>query len=83
MRVGVSQSQSMQDSPSGLSDASRQMLIEALPPLLVLHLNRVRYDASAGGITKIGKSIRLAPELDLPLGTTFTFFLAAEIENSP
>ena len=36
----VSQSQSMQDGASGSSgsDVSQQMLIEALPPVLVLHL---------------------------------------------
>ena len=58
------------------------MLIESLPPVLVLHLNLVRYDAAAGGITKIRKSIRLAPELEIPLGTIFTFLAAAETENT-
>jgi ubiquitin carboxyl-terminal hydrolase 10 len=72
----------MQGSLSGLSDASQQMLVESLPPVLVLHLNRVRYDAAAGGITKIGKSIRLEPELEIPLGTIFTFSVAAETENT-
>jgi len=72
----------MQVSASGLGNASQQVLIEALPPVLILHLNRVRYDASAGGITKIGKSIRLAPELEIPLGTIFTFLAAAETENT-
>jgi hypothetical protein len=77
----VSQSQSMQDGRSGSSDASQQMLIEALPPILVLHLKRFRYDddAAAGGITKIGKFIRFGPDLEIPLGTIFTsaFSLAA------
>jgi hypothetical protein len=63
----------VQISASGLGNASQQVLIEALPPVLVLHLNRVRYDAAAGGITKIGKSIQFAPELEIPLGTIFTF----------
>ncbi|KAI0272070.1 hypothetical protein BGY98DRAFT_922339, partial [Russula aff. rugulosa BPL654] len=63
----VSQSQFMQDGSSGLSDVSQQMLIEALPPVLVLHLNRVRYDATAGGLMKIGKSIQFGPELEIPL----------------
>ena len=67
----ASQSQSMQDGPSGLSDASQRILIEALPLVLVLHLNRVRYDATAGGIMKIGKSIRFGPDLEIPLGTIF------------
>jgi ubiquitin carboxyl-terminal hydrolase 10 len=67
----VSQSQSLQDGPSGLGDASQQVLIEALPPVLVLHLNRVLYDAAAGGTTKIGKSIRIEPDLEIPLGMIF------------
>ena len=62
----------MQFSASGLGNTSQQVLIEMLPPVLVLHLNRVRYDEAAGGITKIGKSIQFAPELDIPPGTIFT-----------
>ena len=72
----------MQVSASGLGNASQQVLIAALPPVLVLHLNRVRYDTAVGGITKIGKSIQLAPELEIPLGTLFTFLVAAEAENT-
>ena len=71
----------MQDaSPSGLSDASQQMLISALPPVLVLHLKRFQYDAVAGGITKIGKSARFEPELEIPLGTISTFLAVADAE---
>ena len=57
------QSQSMQDGTSGLSDASQQMLIEVLPPVLIIHLNRFRYDAAASSMTKIGKSIRFESDL--------------------
>ena len=60
-----------QVSASGSGNASQQVLIEALPPVLVLHLNRVRYDATAGGITKIGKMIQFGPELEIPLGNDF------------
>ncbi|KAI0265012.1 hypothetical protein BGY98DRAFT_939674 [Russula aff. rugulosa BPL654] len=64
----ISQPQSgEQISASGLGNPSQQVFIQSLPPVLVLHLNRVRYDAAAGGITKIGKSIQLAPELEIPL----------------
>ncbi|KAI0280025.1 hypothetical protein BGY98DRAFT_377067 [Russula aff. rugulosa BPL654] len=56
----------MQASTSDLGNTSQQVLIEALPPVLVLHLNRVRYDAAAGGVTKIGKSIRFGPDLEIP-----------------
>jgi ubiquitin carboxyl-terminal hydrolase 10 len=57
---------------SGLGNASQRVLIEALPPVLVPHLNRVRYGAAAGGITKIGKAIRSGPELEISLGTIIT-----------
>jgi ubiquitin carboxyl-terminal hydrolase 10 len=67
---------------SGFGNASQQVLIEVLPPVLVLHLNRVRYDAAAGGITKIGKFIQFAPELEIPLGTISPLFVAAEAENT-
>ena len=71
----VSQSQSTQDGASGSSDsdASQQMLIEALPPVLVLHLKRFRYDEAAGGVVKISKPVRFFPELDIPFGMLFVF----------
>jgi hypothetical protein len=49
------------------------MLIEALPPVLVLHLKRFLYDVAADGIAKINKPVQFAPELDIPLGTYFSF----------
>ena len=49
------------------------MLIEALPPVLVLHLKRFRYDAAAGGVVKIGKRVQFPPKLDIPFGTLFIF----------
>ena len=60
----------MQD---GLNDSSQQVLIEALPPVLVLHIKRFEYDAVVGDIRKIGKSIRFKPDLEIPLGAIFTF----------
>ena len=56
------------------------MLISVLPPVLVLHLNRVRYDAAAGGLIKIGKSIQFGPDLEIPLGTIFSFLAVADAE---
>ena len=49
------------------------MLIEALPPVLVLHLKRFRYDEAAGGVVKIGKPVQFSPELEIPSGTLFHF----------
>ena len=76
----------MQDGPSGPSDpdASQQMLIEALPPVLVLHLKRFRYDAAAGGVIKIGKPVQFFPEFDIPFGIRMLFIYdpaAAKTEN--
>ena len=49
------------------------MLLEALPPVLVLHLERFLYDAAADGIVKISKFVQFAPELEIPLGTIISF----------
>jgi ubiquitin carboxyl-terminal hydrolase 10 len=76
----IFQSQSTHDGPSDLRDARQQMLISALPPILVLHLNRVRYDAAADGLIKIGKSIQFGPDLEIPLGTIFSFLAIANAE---
>jgi ubiquitin carboxyl-terminal hydrolase 10 len=59
--------------PSGISDASQQVLIEVLPPVLVLHLKRFLYDVAAGGVVKISKHVQFAPDLEIPLGTIFSF----------
>ncbi|KAF7305663.1 USP domain-containing protein [Mycena chlorophos] len=48
-------------------DASQQVLIEALPPVLVLHLKRFCYDIEVGGVVKVGKQIAFGPELEVPL----------------
>jgi hypothetical protein len=63
----------VQVDPSGPSNASKQVteLIEALPPVLVLHLKRFSYDKATSDAVKIGKSVQFAPELEIPLGTDF------------
>ncbi|KAH9995509.1 hypothetical protein BJV77DRAFT_222625 [Russula vinacea] len=48
----VSQPQPVQVGPSSSSDASQEVLLEALPPVLVLHLERFLYDAAADGIIR-------------------------------
>ncbi|KAF8475252.1 hypothetical protein DFH94DRAFT_635391 [Russula ochroleuca] len=55
-------------SSSGSSEASQQVLIEALPPVLVLHIKRFLYDVAADSIVKINKPVQFAPELEIPLG---------------
>ncbi|KAJ7114670.1 hypothetical protein C8R43DRAFT_902953 [Mycena crocata] len=51
--------------PGAVLDASQQVLIDALPPVLVLHVKRFCYDAVAGGVIKIGKQVTFGPELDI------------------
>ena len=48
------------------------VLIEALPPVLVLHLKRFSYDAATGGLIKNNKPVQLSPVLEIPPGT-FSF----------
>jgi ubiquitin C-terminal hydrolase len=73
--ANISQPQTVQVSPSGLSKASQQVtvLIEALPPVLVIHLKRFLCDAAAGGVVKIGKPVQFSSELEIPLGAIFFF----------
>ena len=64
----ISHMQPVRLGPSG-NEASQRVLIEALPPVLVLHLKRFLYDAATNGINKIGKPVQIALELDIPRGT--------------
>jgi ubiquitin carboxyl-terminal hydrolase 10 len=57
--------------PGVTIEASQQVLIEALPPILVLHLKRFLYDTSVGGVVKLGRQIRFAPELEVGPGVSF------------
>ena len=59
------------------SDSIQHVLIEMLPPVLVLHLRRFRCDAAK---IKIGKHIPFVPELEIPPGTIF-IFLAEDTRN--
>jgi ubiquitin carboxyl-terminal hydrolase 10 len=68
----ISHPQPVHLDPSG-NEAHRQMLIEVLPPVLVIHLKRSLYDPAVGGVVKIGKPIQFTPDLEIPLGTTFLF----------
>lgn len=54
--------------PGVTLDATQTVHIDALPPILILHLKRFLYDASAGGVAKVGKQVSFASELDVPSG---------------
>ena len=58
---------------SGVGEGSQQVLIETLPPVLVLHLKRFLYDAAADCIIKTSKHVQFAPELEIPLGMISSF----------
>ena len=64
----VSHLRPVQFGSPGFGEASQQVHIEALLPVLVLHLKRFLYD-----LVKISKPVRFAPELQIPLGIIFTF----------
>jgi ubiquitin carboxyl-terminal hydrolase 10 len=59
--------------PGVVLEASQQILIEALPHILVLHMKRFCYDTGVGGVVKVGKQVRFGPELDIGNGG-FRFF---------
>ena len=67
----ISQLQPVQVSASSSGGASQQALIEDLPPVLILHLDR----AAASGEMRIGESIQFEPELKIPLGTIISLFV--------
>ncbi|KAF9267621.1 cysteine proteinase [Marasmius fiardii PR-910] len=49
--------------PGSTIDASQQVLIESLPPVLVVHLKRFCYDINVGGVMKVGKQVTFQDEL--------------------
>ncbi|OBZ65722.1 Ubiquitin carboxyl-terminal hydrolase 10 [Grifola frondosa] len=51
--------------PGVVLDASQQSLIEALPPVLILHLKRFLYDTTVGDVVKVCKQVTFAPELEV------------------
>ncbi|KAM5538092.1 hypothetical protein V8D89_008289 [Ganoderma adspersum] len=52
--------------PGALLDAQQQVLIDALPPVLILHMKRFLYDTKVGDVVKVGKQVSFASELDVP-----------------
>ncbi|KAK0482621.1 hypothetical protein IW261DRAFT_1468778 [Armillaria novae-zelandiae] len=65
----ISHPQSVQMSlptrPGVAVEASQQVLIEALPPILILHIKRFHFDTEFSGVMKVGKQVRFGPELEI------------------
>jgi hypothetical protein len=72
--IHVSQPQPVPVGQSDSNEASQQVLLETLPPILVLHLDRFPYDEATEGIVKISKRVRFTPELEIPLRTISPLF---------
>ena len=54
------------NSPRAGATATKQVFIESLPPVLILHLKRFQYDSSTGGTQKIWKKIGYPLDLEIP-----------------
>ena len=54
-------------SASSSNEATQEVLLEALPQILVLHLERF----IDGATENINRTIQFGPELEIPLGTIF------------
>ena len=54
--------------PGVAIDASQRVLIDGLPPVLILHVKRFCYDVSVGGVVKVMKQVRFGPELEIGSG---------------
>ncbi|KAI0672764.1 hypothetical protein C8Q78DRAFT_970322 [Trametes maxima] len=51
--------------PGQILDATQQVLIEAFPPVLILHMKRFLYDTKVGDVVKVGKQVSFSPELEI------------------
>ena len=71
----VSQPQHVPVGQSSSNEAIQQVLLETIPPILVLHLDRFPYDEATEGIVKISKPVQFTPELEIPHRTIFSFAL--------
>lgn len=67
---GLTRSERLQgdfNSPRGKDvTATKQVFIETLPPVLILHLKRFQFDAEGHGTVKIWKNIGYPLELEIP-----------------
>jgi hypothetical protein len=70
--IRISHPQPVHLDPS-VNEARRQMRIEVLPPLLVIHFKRSLYDPAVGGVANTGKPIQFTPDIEIPPCTASLF----------
>ncbi|KAF2163154.1 hypothetical protein M409DRAFT_26597 [Zasmidium cellare ATCC 36951] len=64
---GLTRTEQMTGEFGGRSNsAKKQMFIDSLPPVLILHLKRFQYDSSFTGTQKIWKKVGYPLELEIP-----------------
>ena len=68
----VSQPKPVTTGQSNSNEGTQQVSLEALPPILVLNLERFPYEAATEGTNKIGKPVQFGPELEIPFGMSFS-----------
>ncbi|KAH6903059.1 hypothetical protein BKA70DRAFT_1387774 [Coprinopsis sp. MPI-PUGE-AT-0042] len=56
---------SLSTQPGVAVEATQQVLIESLPPILVLHIKRFHFDTNAKGVVKVSKQVTFGPELEI------------------
>lgn len=47
-------------------EATKQVFIDTLPPVLILHLKRFNYDSRAGGVVKSHKIVSFGTTFEIP-----------------
>ena len=58
---------------SSLNEANKQVHLEPLPWIFILHLEQFLYGVATEGITKVSEPVQIAPEFEIPLGIIFFF----------
>ena len=69
----ISEPQPVEVDPSGSSEASQQVSIEALPSVLLLHLKRFLYDTAARGVVNICNPVQFLSRAQDPIQYALSF----------
>ncbi|KAI0323994.1 hypothetical protein GY45DRAFT_1375902 [Cubamyces sp. BRFM 1775] len=58
----------LEDALQHISHPQQQVLIEALSPVLILHMKRFLYDAKVDDVVKVSKQVAFPPKLEMGFG---------------